>query len=184
MVTGELKDKVIKQVGIPKLVIIVLAGVVLLVTSLPDGIFSGKNADTSDKASSYSEKALSSSGAEDTQYLEVMELYARNQEKKLKEILEQMDGIDEVNVMITLKSSEEKFTLKDTDESDGDISNENVIIENDGSSEPYVVQVMSPEIEGIVVVAKGNVDAAKESEITAVVEALFSVEAHKIKVIR
>ena len=36
-------------------------------------------------------------------------------QKKLKKILESMDGVGDANVMVTLASSEEKIALKDTE---------------------------------------------------------------------
>ena len=44
--------------------------------------------------------------------LDIMNKYAKQQEIKLKTMLESMDGVGEVKVMVTLASSEERLHLK------------------------------------------------------------------------
>ena len=61
---------------------------------------------------------------------------------------------------------------------------ENVLIEQDGTKSPYVVQINSPKIEGICVVAKGAQNSTMKTEIIEAIQALFSIEAHKIKVMK
>ena len=55
---------------------------------------------------------------------------------------------------------------------------------SDGSSSPYVSKELSPEIEGVVVIAEGGDDAVVVKNITEAVQALFGVEAHKIKIMK
>ena len=50
--------------------------------------------------------------------------------------------------------------------------------------EPFVVQVQSPQVEGVLVVAQGAGSGVIDSEIIAAVEALFPIEPHKIKVMK
>ena len=127
--------------------------------------------------------------------------YAAREEGKLEKILGQAEGIGRTKVMITLASSEEHMVLQDTDNKENSVEehdrnggtrqqeeyslkSENVIISSDGSEHPYVVQVNSPKIEGVVVVAEGAGNGKKDSEIIDAVVALFSVEPHKIKVMK
>ena len=103
--------------------------------------------------------------------------------------------------MITLASSEERMTLQDTDNTESStdeqdsnggsrqqeeyiLKSENVIISSEGNEYPYVVQVNSPKIEGVAVVAEGAGSGKKDSEIIDAVVALFSIEPHKIKVMK
>ena len=55
---------------------------------------------------------------------------------------------------------------------------------SDGSQSPYVSMELSPEIEGVVVIADGGDDAVVIRNITEAVQALFGVEAHKIKIMK
>ena len=54
----------------------------------------------------------------------------------------------------------------------------------DGSSEPYVNTELSPGIEGVAVIAEGGGNPVVRQEITEAVQALFDVEAHKIKIMK
>ena len=127
--------------------------------------------------------------------------YASREEGKLERILGQVEGIGKVKVMITLASSEERMTLQDTDNTESStdeqdsnggsrqqeeyiLKSENVIISSEGNEYPYVVQVNSPKIEGVAVVAEGADSGKKDSEIIDAVVALFSIEPHKIKVMK
>lgn len=128
--------------------------------------------------------------------------YEEYLEKKTREILEEVEGAGKVSVMITLRSGEQKVVEKDrtetqqkteeedseggtrrTDESSSDRTS---IYEQgaDGTSVPYVSQVLSPEVEGVIVIADGGDDAVVVRNITEAVQALFGVEAHKIKIMK
>lgn len=104
--------------------------------------------------------------------------------------------------MITLKSGGQKIIEKDqsassqtTEEEDSaggtrtveeSTSDKTSIYEqdSDGSSTPYVSKELSPEIEGVVVIADGGGNAVVAQNITEAVQALFGVEAHKIKIMK
>ena len=58
------------------------------------------------------------------------------------------------------------------------------ITEEDGSRTPYVSETIQPRVEGVTVVAQGGDDARIQKSITEVIEALFDIEAHKIKVVK
>lgn len=125
--------------------------------------------------------------------------YATYLETRLEETLSGMAGAGRVKVMITLQASEELVVEKDepvsrsnTSENDSAggsrvvtqmESSETTIYHTIGDeSEPYVVKTILPQIEGIVVLAQGAGTGTVDANITEVVQALFGVEAHKIKV--
>ncbi|MCI8431544.1 MAG: stage III sporulation protein AG, partial [Lachnospiraceae bacterium] len=127
------------------------------------------------------------------------ENYAVYLEGRLTELLSRMDGVGKVEVMITLKSSKELVVEKEqpvsrssTNESDSQggtrsvsqvDSRENTVYRTEGSaSEPYVVKTLSPEIEGVLVVAEGAGNGSVNKNIVEIAQALFGVEAHKVKV--
>ncbi len=55
---------------------------------------------------------------------------------------------------------------------------------SDGSNVPYIIKKNTPEIEGVLVVAQGGGNASICVDITSVIQALFGIEAHKIKVVK
>ena len=61
--------------------------------------------------------------------------------------------------------------------------NEALLTGNTSGSMPYIIKEMSPSIQGVVVAAKGNITQTKIRDISEAVQALFGIEAHKIKVI-
>lgn len=132
----------------------------------------------------------------------IMGEYEAYLEERTADILKQVDGVGEVTVMITLKSGSQKIIEKDqsstaqtTEEADStggtrsveDTSSDKTSIyeqNSDGSSTPYVSKEMTPEIEGVVVIADGGDNAVVVESITEAVQALFGVEAHKIKIMK
>ena len=197
------RSQIIQKIGLPRILLIIIAGIVLVVASVTDK--KGNN--------DVYEEDVYTPGGEDNNIngsynyssesaaLNAMAEYASREESKLERILGQVEGIGKVKVMITLASSEERMTLQDTDNTESStdeqdsnggsrqqeeysLKSENVIISSDGNEYPYVVQVNSPKIEGVAVVAEGAGSGKKDSEIIDAVVALFSIEPHKIKVMK
>lgn len=127
--------------------------------------------------------------------------YEASLESRLEDILSGIQGVGEVEVMVTLKSSGEKVvqmdtdisrkTITETDSSGGNRTQQEVTQDSDtllvggtSSGEPYVVQEIMPQVEGVIVLADGGEKATVRSDILDAVQALFSLEAHKIKVFR
>lgn len=127
------------------------------------------------------------------------EEYTAYLEGKLKKMLESVRGLGEVEVMITLESSEERIVEKDmtadrsqTEEQDSaggtrTVSSSNTgyqTVYQDGSQgTPFVAKTITPKVEGVLVVAEGARKGNMTSEITQIAQALFGVEAHKVKVL-
>ncbi len=129
------------------------------------------------------------------------EEYAGYLEQRLTETLSQISDVGKVKVMITLKSSSELVVEKEepvkrstTNESDSQggsrivsqmETEENTVYRTEGStSEPYVIKTLPPQVEGVVVVAEGAGNGTVNRTIVEIVQALFGVEAHKVKVVK
>lgn len=118
-------------------------------------------------------------------------------EQKLEQILGQADGVGKVSVMITLATSTERIVEKET-QNQSAVSRENdttvtetkdtsetvVYSDENGISTPYVKQEICPRIQGVLVVAEGGDNAVVVQHITEVVQALFDVDTHKIRVMK
>lgn len=178
--------ELIRKIGIDKLIIILLCGIALVVLSVPTTKEEGtkktvetNNTDIQISTDEYSEKL----------------------EKKLTDMLNNIEGISDVNVMITLQCGNESIVLtEDTSQtserndsnSEGGVSvqkeykNESVVVyekNSDGETIPYVVKENVPKIEGVAVIAKGAEKTENMVKITSIVQALFDVEVHKISVV-
>ena len=109
-----------------------------------------------------------------------------------------MEGAGKVDVMITLKDTGEKILDKNqpyeseeetnTEENKESKKNriqnnqETVLVETEGNTEPIIVRELYPDIEGVVVVCEGGDNSALTVKIKEAVQALFSIDAHKIVV--
>lgn len=168
------------------LFILILVGILLMVISIP----------VEKKDKGIEEVVVESvSEKQGTDTVEKLEL-------RLEKILGKVDGVGKVNVMITLKSNGEKIVEKDVESSgnsteesdaqggsrkttDSSKKEETVFYSNEsGSSEPYVIKEMEPEIEGVLVIAEGGDNPSVAKNISDAILALFSIDAHKIKVMK
>lgn len=156
------------------LLLILLAGILLLVVTFPD-VRSKPSADESEDGSA-------SVMNENTD----LQKYADDLEKEIAGILSRVEGVGEVEVMITLKSGNRKIVEKDERSTRDDAAEETSVYRQnaDGSSEPYVNTELAPGIEGVAVIAEGGGSPVVRQEITEAVQALFDVEAHKIKIMK
>lgn len=191
---SEKKPLSIKDFGLPKIIALMIAGIVILYCSIPEGFFGGSN-NTPKKLGVKEDQSVSSQTDETCKYLDEME-------RRLEVILKKVDGIGQVEVMITAKGSKEKVTLKDspftqdstseTDAQGGTRTGSNVHREEEtvmmqsgsGATSPYVIKELEPDIEGVLVIAQGAKDAKIISEINSAIQVLFDVPAHKIKVMK
>lgn len=119
-------------------------------------------------------------------------------ERKLRSILEQVQGVGKAQVMITVKSYGKKLVEKDTSISEEEDRNgengetstmrtENTTVyqrDGDGNEIPFVTEERAPEIEGVLVAAQGGNDLVVAENIRDAAMVLFGVEAHKIKVMK
>lgn len=156
------------------LLLILLAGVLLLVVTFPDV--------RSDSPENENDGGSASVMNENTD----LQKYADDLEKEIAGILSRVEGVGEVEVMITLKSGNRKIVEKDERSTGDDAAEETSVYRQnaDGSSEPYVNTELSPGIEGVAVIAEGGGSPVVRQEITEAVQALFDVEAHKIKIMK
>jgi len=154
------------------LIILILAGVLLIVITLP----------TKEKEEVYTGNKMTEKESPDETVQEVSDSstvdYAADLEKKLTDILSNVQGVGSVFVMITLRESEELIVEKDTEEK----RQQTIYETKDHTSVPYVIKTVFPKVEGVAVIAEGAENGSVKKNITEIVQALFDVELHKIKV--
>ncbi|MCD8077747.1 MAG: stage III sporulation protein AG [Lachnospiraceae bacterium] len=165
-----------------RLILLAVCGILFLLFSWPESGTSTKNSEEE------TESATAASS---------VDIYTEALETRLEKILSSMEGVGEVSVMITLESSSEQILQVDEEEeeavsaeADADSSRSESSSRRssstftDGDDSPYVVKEVMPTIEGVVVTAEGASSATVCREIMEAVQALFDVEAHKIKVLK
>ncbi len=194
------KEKIglsLKNIGLPRLIMLAMAGVLIILLSVP-GIFSSVNSKKEipkDNESKVVQKDSNTTSYDSNTYISEME-------NKLEKILGKVSGIGNVEVMITLKASSEQVPLKDkpsTQESVNEVDGEGgsrtnnnmtredstVLVTNeDGNSQPYIIQELEPEVEGVLVIAEGGDNAKIKLDVIEAAQVLFGIPAHKVKVMK
>lgn len=174
-----------------KIVIFFLLGVFFLLIATPVSDLTGNRK---------KQKSTKTGTNQQTQQKKIQEkdAYIAALENKLEQTIEGMEGAGKVDVMITLKDNGEKILDKNqpyeseeetnTEENKESKKNriqnnqETVLVETEGNTEPIIVRELYPDIEGVVVVCEGGDNSALTVKIKEAVQALFSIDAHKIVV--
>jgi len=100
-------------------------------------------------------------------------------EYELKRILSMIKGVGDVDVLIRYSSSEKQVVEKDIDNN----GNEKTVTKNlTSQSEPFVVMTEFPNIEGIIIVAKGAGDIVTKNSIIECVSGAMGIPIYKVKV--
>ena len=187
------KKKLTKE----NMAIMALLGILLMVIAIPV-----KKTETQKDQTAAPENKSTASGTQETEEEDNTGGYAGELEERLESLLASMEGVGNVKVMVTLDSSREQVvekdipstmdTTKETDSTGGsrDVINSRqeettvYVTESAGNNTPYVSKIREPSIEGVTVVAQGGGNAVIQKNITEVIQALFGIEAHKIKVVK
>ena len=194
------------------MIILILIGVLLLVIAWPMESYEEKETGVSglwDRNSSM----MQETSEKQTMDVQVKENYVSQKyleeeyvvdtlEKRLEEILFAMQGVGQVKVMITLASQGEKIVEKDIplersniveEDSGGGSRNTNEMnsqeetvysTNSQGDKIPYVIKETGVEVAGVSVVAEGGGNEVVQKNIGEVIQALFGIEEHKIKVVK
>lgn len=176
-----------KEIGLLKLVLLLFAGVLLLLTTIP--------------SKSIQKNEIVDNPTTNTKTNE-QKIFKEEMERQLSLALEQVQGIGKTKIMITLKATKELIINKDRPikeeenkekdstggeriQSSKEADETTILVSNDtGTQTPYVIKELEPEIAGIVVVAQGGDEERIIKEITDACEVLFSLPIHKIKVMK
>lgn len=194
-----------------KLIIMILCGVLLFMIASPangNGFLPGQ------KASNPSTHGIASGGTKEnvTEQIQAQVGYGNNPqkytteyiadlEKRLAERLSKIYGVGAVEVMISVTATEElvvekeqssqKNTTSEADAGGGkrtvseQTTQENTVYASNGSEKhPVVVKTILPKVQGVLVVAKGAGAGNVNRTIVEIVQALFGLEAHKVKVVK
>ncbi|WP_075982264.1 stage III sporulation protein AG [Bacillus massilinigeriensis] len=126
--------------------------------------------------------------------------YENRYENQLKEALEEINGVDDVIVVVNVDATEKKVlekntvtnsqTTEETDPQGGkrmieeQSKDEQLVITNEGEKEgPIVVETKKPEIRGVLVVAKGAENVEVKGWIFEAVTRVLDVPMHRVSVL-
>lgn len=177
---------------------LIFFGVILIITILAiNFIWNGDEKKENSNNNEISGKQLATQNT--TQ--EVVETASTSNELeiKLKEILQKIKGVGEVEVFINYSESSQTMpmydensktsTTEETDTSGGvrkieetDTQKSIVYQENDGEKTPIIQKTIEPKIEGAIITAQGATDANIRTSIIQAVEAVTGLATHKIQV--
>ena len=184
-----------------KVIFLFCSGMLLFVITLP----SGKATDPERKGQTAEVLADVSVNGEDTAVEDAgakaeNSSYEKLLEQRIRELLKNVEGVGEVDVMVVLKASEERIwhvdkssTSSVTEENGAGSGSSRVTREEnqsvstvlDGKSQsPVMEKEVKPEISGVVISADGGGSAVIRAEISGAMEALLGLPANKIKVMK
>lgn len=126
--------------------------------------------------------------------------YSDSMESRLESILSQIDGIGEVEVMITYETSTEvvpasnttksEQTTQESDKQGGtrttkqENTSENIVTvsDKDYKNSPIVIKEIKPIIRGVIVVAEGADNPEVKNNLIEAVTTIFQIKSHKVKI--
>ena len=193
------------KIGKDRFIILLICGLLLLVIVIPADTIDNKQ--NPSKQTTKEIQNSSQSKTQETSQISATEddyniNYSHYMEKRLEETLSCVEGAGAVKVLVTIKQSETIVVEKDSPnerknvyETGADGDNKNTMeLTNDTATVytedenvrkvPFVTTRIQPEVAGVLVVAQGAGDEGIKKQITEVIQALFDVEAHKIKVVK
>ena len=196
--------------GKEKWMLLLVCGLILLILSFPPGSKKDKEEEAGSPVGQGQLVPEAKEGDSDSQTAagkisgtqeDEERRYEKEMEQRVKDILKNVDGVGEVDVMLTLKSSKEKVlhvdrdrsrsTTEEKDSAGGtrksqteEMKESSLTTGTSGTQEPVIEKELQPEIEGIIISARGGGSAQVKAEISEAMEALFGLPAHKIKVLK
>jgi stage III sporulation protein AG len=127
------------------------------------------------------------SGFEKTKGEEVFDesAYTTELEGELASILEEMNGVDNVKVMITLSGGKNyRYANKTQKSQSGEATSLETNLQmqegSDGKSQPILTQTLFPEIRGVSVVCKGAADPKTQRKIIGLVASTLDLNENQI----
>lgn len=196
-ITDDVKDFLDKNSKLKNLIVICLVLVFILIAMNVVGSSSMLNSKIT-SISNNNTKTEENGDKSDEQVMTSDE-YEAKQKTDLINILKKMNGVGDVDVMITFENGEEKVpaydkteqkaTTEETDTQGGKrVNNQNndnskvVMTQNNGKNEPFILTTYKPKIVGIVIVAEGAENSKTKYEIEQAVSKLYNLSLDKVNV--
>lgn len=184
-----------KNMRIPIIICLICVFLLLTINVFQNtNILNGKKLTVTEKSNNIKEISNQDDNPIESQYD-----YEEKQKIDLKNILKKMQGVGDVDVMISFESGESKLPAYDkneqksvTEESDTRggkrVNNQNndnskvVMTTQNGKNEPFILKTYKPKIIGVVVVAEGASNSKTKYEIEQAVSKLYNLTLDKVNV--
>lgn len=175
--------------------ILILAGVLFCVISLPTEKEKSESGLTDTSGSIIKNEHMFKKGEESADYV-------TGWEEKLEESLRCVEGAGKVRVLLYVGESEEMILARDgteetsdTTETDAAGGNRHIseskldkkvvcTVDERGQNVPLVVKTVAPSVEGVVVIAQGADKAQVRRDIIEAIQVLFDVDMNRISIIK
>ena len=176
------------------LIVLVIVTVVIINT-----IWNGEKKTNKEQTNNDTSKQLAITDNQNLNQNQIQSSEEKNLEIRLEEILAQIQGVGEVNVLLNYSESSEVVAMynetsrssntQETDTEGGtrniqeiDIQKDIIYQEDNGEKVPITQKIVQPKIEGAIITAKGANQANIKANIIQAVEAVTGLATHKIQV--
>ena len=176
------------------LIVLVIVTVVIINT-----IWNGEKKTNKEQTNNDTSKQLAITDSQNLNQNQIQSSEEKNLEIRLEEILAQIQGVGEVNVLLNYSESSEVVAMynetsrssntQETDTEGGtrniqetDIQKDIIYQEDNGEKVPITQKIVQPKIEGAIITAKGANQANIKANIIQAVEAVTGLATHKIQV--
>lgn len=110
------------------------------------------------------------------------DLYAEETEKRLCEVLSEIEGVGKATVMLTINSTEEYVYAESIKSGTSQTENNYVIIDKGSQKEALVKKINNPAISGVVIVCEGGDDPRVCERVYNAVSTALDISTNKIYV--
>lgn len=118
--------------------------------------------------------------------------FCEQTEKKLSELIAQMEGAGRVQVMLTLESSDEKIYAADEKsnaKTDGGAEQKSydskyVLVDGASGDAGMLLKTNAPKVKGVIIVCDGGANPAVANQITNAVSAALGIGANRVSVLK
>jgi stage III sporulation protein AG len=178
------------------IVIVILVGILIIIAASAFKDTTNVNTDNSQKENTVSSDLSDNNDDSNSN----IGSYENQQETKLKKILENIQGVGEVQDMIHYDRGKEQVPAYDQSNSSS-VTNEddnsggkrtttqnstgtNMVLTNNGDkTEPFIIDEYQPRVTGIIITAEGADNAQIRLDITTSVSELFNIPLDKVNVL-
>ncbi len=179
---------------------LIIIGLVGFAVMIMQSYLTVEDANSLSGSSDYAEQQQVFGQSERERMVSEFEEFEARYEARMKEILEKIVGVGEVDILVTIESTEELVVEQNqqqsqqvTNERDQDggtrhitdisRSGEVVLYQTSGSQSPVVLKKIKPKIRGVLVVASGAENLTVKKLIVEAVERGIGAPSHRISVI-
>jgi stage III sporulation protein AG len=179
---------------------LIIIGLIGFAAMIMNAYVTVKDADSLSNTGSFDLEPVQEAFGESQKQNSEFEQFEARYEARMKEILEKIVGVGQVDILVTIEATEELVAQQNqqqsqqvTNEKDQDggtrqitdmnRSGEVVLYQSSGNQSPVIIKKIKPKIRGVVVVASGAENLVVKKLIVEAVERGLGAPAHRISVI-